>query len=57
MTYLDPSHPHARHAPAVMLLRIAFVMGLLAFGWFALTVGTDTNGAPVIVPEPTIQSH
>lgn len=52
MTYLDPSHPHARNDAIRWIVRIAFVVGLIAFGWFALTVGTDPNGAPIIVPEP-----
>ncbi|WP_157970193.1 hypothetical protein [Pelagibacterium sediminicola] len=52
MTYLDPSHPHTRNDTIRWIVRIAFVVGLIAFGWFALTVGTDPNGAPIIVPEP-----
>jgi hypothetical protein len=52
MTYLDPSHPHSRNATALLVLRIAFVLGLLAFGWFALTVGTQPDGTPTIVQEP-----
>lgn len=55
MTYLDPSHPNTRHTTAQLVLRIAFVVALIAFGWFAFTVGTDSNDAPVIVSEPTDQ--
>lgn len=57
MTYLDPSHPHSRNATALLMLRVAFVVGLIVFGWFAFTVGTDRNGAPMIVSEPAAQSR
>lgn len=57
MTYLDPSHPDTRNWPLRLAVRIAFIFGLVAFGWFAFTVGTDRNGAPIIVPEPPLQSQ
>lgn len=57
MTYLDPSHPDTRNWPLRLAVRVAFIFGLVAFGWFAFTVGTDRNGAPIIVPEPPLQSQ
>lgn len=55
MTILDTNHSHTRTSPIGPLVRVAFVIGLLAFGWFALTIGTDPGGAPTIVSEPVAQ--
>ncbi len=52
MTYLDPSHPHARADATRWIVRIVLTLGIVAFGWFALTVGTEPNGNPTIVQEP-----
>ncbi|WP_196257858.1 hypothetical protein [Pelagibacterium limicola] len=52
MTYLDPSHPRSRNDATRWIVRILATAGILAFGWFALTVGTGPTGSPTIVQEP-----
>ncbi|WP_421951376.1 hypothetical protein [Pelagibacterium sp.] len=56
MTYLDPDQ--TRHAGVGNIaLRVAAILAVLAFGWFALTVGSeDSTGRPEIVPEPTVST-
>lgn len=57
MTYLDPSHSDTRHWALRLAVRAALILGLVVFGWFAFTVGTDRNGAPIIVPEPVLDAR
>lgn len=53
MTYLDPDHTRPASL-GYIALRIAAVVAVLAFGWFALTVGSDNfTGRPEIVQEPS----
>lgn len=52
MTYLDPSHPHVRNEPTRWIVRIIATIAIIAFGWFAFTVGTEPGGNPTIVQEP-----
>lgn len=52
MTYLDPSHPHARNEATRWIVRIIATIAIVGFGWFALTVGTEPTGAPTFVSEP-----
>ena len=56
MTYLEPEQ--TRHTGAgSIVLRVAAIVAVLAFGWFALTVGSeDSTGRPEIVPEPTVST-
>jgi hypothetical protein len=56
MTYLDQDQ--TRHAGVgSLVLRIAAILAILAFGWFALTVGSeDSTGRPEIVPEPMVST-
>jgi|TARA_A100001391_G_scaffold139005_3_gene97288 hypothetical protein len=56
MPYLEPDQ--TRHAGAgSIVLRVAAIVIVLAFGWFALTVGSeDSTGRPEIVPEPTVST-
>lgn len=56
MTYLDPNHADARIALGRWSLRALLIAGVLAFGWFAWTVGGDANGRPDIVQEPVARS-
>ncbi|AEQ52108.1 hypothetical protein [Pelagibacterium halotolerans] len=54
MTYLDPDHTRPANA-GYIALRVAAVIAVLAFGWFALTVGSENfTGRPEIVQEPAI---
>ena len=52
MTYLDPDHTRPAGI-GYIVLRIAAVVAVLAFGWFALTVGSENfTGRLQIVQEP-----
>lgn len=53
MTYLDPDRMHHGPNAGRIVLRILIVLAVVAFGWFALTVGNqDGTGRPEIVQEP-----
>lgn len=56
MTYLDPDQ--TRHAGfGHIVLRVVAILTVLAFAWFALTVGSENStGRPEIVPEPTVST-
>jgi hypothetical protein len=52
MTYLDPDQAHHGNVVSIVL-RVVAVIAVLAFGWFALTVGSENfTGRPEIVQEP-----
>lgn len=53
MTYLDPEQSRHGPTPRQIVLRILAALALVAFGWFAFTVGdNDGTGRPEIVQEP-----
>ncbi|WP_417582974.1 hypothetical protein [Pelagibacterium sp.] len=56
MTYLDPEQ--TRHGGVGhVVLRVLAIIVVIAFGWFALTVGSqDSTGRPEIVPEPMVNT-
>ncbi len=56
MTYLDPTHSTTRSQPGKWVLRVIGTVAILAFGWFAFTVGTQPNGSPTVVQEPQTRS-
>lgn len=55
MTYLDPNHARTRSDFGRWIIRALVVAALLAFGWFALTIGLQSDGNTEIVPEPVPQ--
>ncbi|WMT85952.1 hypothetical protein NO932_13595 [Pelagibacterium sp. 26DY04] len=57
MTYLDPDQ--SRHGPSArqIVLRILAALAVLAFGWFAFTLGNDDGtGRADIVQEPVART-
>lgn len=53
MTYLDSEHSRRSSGLGQTLLRILAIVAVLAFGWFAFTIGnTDGTGRADIVQEP-----
>ncbi|GGA45681.1 hypothetical protein [Pelagibacterium lentulum] len=56
MTYLDPNHTRTQSDLGRWIVRALIVAALLAFGWFALTVGLQRDGNTEIVSEPVPQS-
>lgn len=57
MTYLDPDR--TRHGPTAgqIAIRVLVALAVLAFGWFAFTVGDqDGTGRPEIVQEPAVST-
>lgn len=53
MTYLDPNQTQAgRMEIGKWALRVVAAAVICALGWYAFTVGTDSNGRPDIVSEP-----
>ena len=53
MTYLDPEQSRHSPNPRQIVLRILAALAVMAFGWFAFTVGNeDGTGRPDIVQEP-----
>jgi hypothetical protein len=56
MTYLDPHHDRIRADNGKLLMRTLILLGVLAFGVFAVTLGTGNNGTTYVVPEPITRS-
>ena len=56
MTYLDPDQARTTPNWGHWTLKTLAVLAVLAFGWFAFTVGTEDSGRPQIVAEPTVQT-
>lgn len=56
MVFLDSGHARPRTDPLQWTARLLVGFAILAFGYFALTVGADRNGSPEIVAEPAITS-
>jgi len=56
MTYLDPNHARTRTDWAKWAFRAVAAAVIAGLGWMALTIGSDENGAPEIVPEPVTRS-
>lgn len=56
MTYLDPEQSRLPNR-GPLLLKVLAVLAVIAFGWFAFTVGDqDGTGRPEIVAEPVAGS-
>lgn len=48
MTYLDPNHARGAFDWTKFLIRTLVIVGVAAFGWFAVTLGSiGTRPAPV----------
>lgn len=56
MAYLDSQEVRTRSNLSDWILRIFVIALVLAFGWFALTIGADNNGSTQIVQEPITRS-
>lgn len=51
MTYLDPDDIHRGPTTGQIVLRVLVVLALVAFGWFALTIGDQDSSEH---PEVTV---
>ena len=57
MTYLDPEQSRHGANRGQVVLRILAALAVIAFGWFALTVGNDDGtGRAAIVQEPAVRT-
>lgn len=56
MVYLDTRPTRQRADPVRRVIKLVLILAILAFGWFALTVGTDRHGRTEIVEEPVARS-
>ena len=56
MTYLDPNHARSRTEWGKWIVRAIAVAVVAGFGWMVLTIGSDDNGVPQVLPEPVTRS-
>lgn len=57
MTYLDPEQSRHGPTPRQIVLRVLAALAIVAFGWFAFTVGNnDGTGRADIVQEPVART-
>lgn len=58
MTYLDPDRTRHILTAGQIVMRILVALAVVAFGWFAFTVGSqDGTGRPEIVQEPAVDTR